>query len=219
MANHLHDFAAVLFDFDGTLADSYEAIAASVNHVRAHYGLPALATDEVKRHVGRGAEYLLTNTVPGGNLHDDLARYRAHHPSVLTKLTYLLPGTAELIPALHGAGKKLGLCSNKPRIFSVALLDHFQLGKYFDAVLGPGDVPLPKPAPDMVRVCLDRLGVPNESAVYVGDMTVDIQTARAAGVEVWAVATGSDDWHTLKDAKPDRLLTSLQEIVAELARM
>ena len=57
---------AVLFDFDGTLGDSYPAITASVNHVREHYGLSKLTTDKVKRNVGRGAEYLLTQTVPGG---------------------------------------------------------------------------------------------------------------------------------------------------------
>ena len=94
MTVKLSHFHAVLFDFDGTLADSYEAITASVNHVREHYGLSKLTTDEVKRHVGRGAEYLLTQTVPGGDLRSDLIRYRQHHPSVLTKLTFLLPGHA-----------------------------------------------------------------------------------------------------------------------------
>jgi phosphoglycolate phosphatase len=216
MTVKLNHFHAVLFDFDGTLADSYEAIAASVNHVREHYGLSKLTTDEVKRSVGRGAEYLLTQTIPGGDLRSDLARYRQHHPSVLTKLTYLLPGTQELIPALKQSGKKLGLCSNKPRLFSVAILKHFDLANQFDAILGPEDVPLPKPAPDMIRVCLERLNVADEQALFVGDMTVDIQTARAAGVRVWAVPTGSEDWQTLKEAKPDRLLNGLQEMVAEI---
>ena len=130
-----------------------------------------------------------------------------------------MPGAAELLAALRRAGKKIGLCSNTPRIFSIAILEHFKLSADFDSVLGPEDVPLPKPAPDMVRVCLERLGVSKESALYVGDMTVDIQTARAAGVPVWIVPTGSDDWQTLKDARPDRLLTDLQEMVAELAQM
>src|SRR5436309_14175845 len=103
----MNTFRAVVFDFDGTLADSYAAIAPSVNHVRGLRGLPALAIDEVKRHVGRGADYLLTHTVPGGNLADDLASYRAHHPGVMLPLTRLLPGAAALVRALHGAGKKV----------------------------------------------------------------------------------------------------------------
>ncbi len=219
MTDTLERYSSVLFDFDGTLADSYAAIAASVNHVRAFHGLPALPLDEVKRNVGRGAEYLLTHTVPGGKLKDDLALYRMHHPSVLATLTHLLPGTAELIPALHRAGKKIALCSNKPRHFSVAILEHFKLASCFSAILGPEDVPLPKPAPDMVRIAIEKLDVECERAIYVGDMTVDIETARAAGVRVWAVPTGSDDWQTLKNAKPDRLLKDLTELVAEVRGM
>jgi len=72
---------AVLFDFDGTLADSYAAIAASVNHVRAHHGLPRLPEREVRRHVGRGPEHLLRQTIPGGDVPSDLDRYIAPaHP-------------------------------------------------------------------------------------------------------------------------------------------
>src|SRR5438309_319911 len=112
MTDTLARYAAVLFDFDGTLADSYAAIAASVNHVRNVRGLPALSVAEVKRHVGRGADYLLTHTVPGGHLADDLAAYRLHHPSVMMALTQFLPGAAALLPALHQRSKKLGLCSN-----------------------------------------------------------------------------------------------------------
>src|SRR6478736_5533671 len=105
--------AAVCFDFDGTLADSYSAIAASVNHVRGRHGLAPLSVEEVKRHVGRGPEHLLTHTVPGANLGPDLACYRAHHPSVMAKLTWLLPGAADLLAFLQGRGIVLGLCSNK----------------------------------------------------------------------------------------------------------
>lgn len=217
MRDPLPEYSAVLFDFDGTLADSYSAIAASVNHVRGLRGLPALSLDEVKRNVGRGAEYLLARTVPGGNLQNDLAAYRAHHPSVIRSQTHLLPGAAELIEALSRAGKKLGLCSNKPRLFSEQIMDHLGLTRYFAAILGPEDVPLPKPAPDMLRRAMERLDVPSDRTLYVGDMTVDIQTARAAGVCVWAVPTGSEERQALEQAKPDRIFANLNEILAELA--
>jgi 2-phosphoglycolate phosphatase len=219
MTDTLGSYAAVLFDFDGTLADSYAAIACSVNHLRSERGMPALSIDEVKRHVGRGPEYLLTHTVPTGDLADDLASYRAHHPSVMLPMTRLLPGAALLLAALHRLGKKIGLCSNKPRLFSQQLLQHLEVAAYFDVVLGPEDVPLPKPAPDMLLRAIQRLGLPSEQVLYVGDMTVDIQTARSAGVRVWAVATGSEDRRALEDAKPDRLLADLQEMVAQIGRM
>jgi 2-phosphoglycolate phosphatase len=217
MTGALRHFAAVIFDFDGTLADSYAAIASSVNHVRAQHGLAALTVDEVKKHVGRGPEYLLEHTVPDCRLREDLLCYRAHHPSVMVGLTRLLPGAAELLAALAKAGKKIGLCSNKPRLFSQELLRHLGMAQYFDVVLGPEDVPSPKPAPDMLLRALQRLALPAAQVLYVGDMTVDIQTARAAGVSVWAVATGSEERLALEQARPDRLLANLQEMVAELA--
>jgi phosphoglycolate phosphatase-like HAD superfamily hydrolase len=86
----------------------------------------------------------------------------------------------------------------------------------FDVVLGPEDVARPKPAPDMLLDALARLGVAGADVLYVGDMTVDVETARAAGVAVWVVPTGSDDIEALRGARPDRLLRDLHELAAAL---
>ncbi|MHB1423165.1 MAG: HAD family hydrolase [Gemmataceae bacterium] len=206
------NYRAVLFDFDGTLGDSYPAIAASVNHVRARYGLPPLPEPEVRRHVGRGAGYLLEHTVPAGSLEANTAAYRAHHPSVLREGTRLMPGAAETLQALHQRGLLLGVCSNKPIDFTRELAAYLGVASFLNVVLGPEDVSCPKPAPDMLRVALARLNVSANEALYVGDMTVDIQTARAAGVSVWVVPTGSDTIETLRQAHPDRLLRDLGEL-------
>jgi phosphoglycolate phosphatase len=207
----------VLFDFDGTLADSYPAITASVNHVRATHGLPPLGEAEVRRHVGRGPVYLLQHTVPCGDTDADLARYRDHHPSVMREGTRLMPGVADALAALKRTGLLLGVCSNKPVAFTRALLAFFGLAGLVDVVLGPEDVLRPKPAPDMLETGLRRLGVAPGEALYVGDMVVDIDTARAAGVRVWVVPTGSDDQATLLAAKPDRLLNGFAQLQTALA--
>lgn len=211
-ANPVQQPRAVLFDFDGTLADSYPAITASVNHVRARHGLPPLGEAEVRRHVGRGPAYLLEHTVPGADLARDLPAYRAHHPTVMRRGTRLLPGAAEALAALKRQGRRAAVCSNKPVAFTRGLLDHLGLMPLLDLVLGPEDVSRPKPAPDMLRVALARLGLGAAEALYVGDMVVDIETARAAGVPVWVVPTGSDDRKALEAAQPDRLLRELGEL-------
>jgi phosphoglycolate phosphatase len=203
---------AVLFDLDGTLVDSYPAITASVNHVRAARGLPPLPVEEVRPHVGRGPNYLLEHTVPGTDLEADFARYRAHHPSVIEAGTRLLPGAVDTLTALKQSGKLLAICSNKPLPFTARLLHVLDLAGLMDAALGPEDVPRPKPAPDMLVAALARLGVSPAEALYVGDMAVDVQTARGAGVTVWVVPTGSDDLETLRAARPDRILRDLAEI-------
>jgi phosphoglycolate phosphatase len=207
---------AVIFDFDGTLADSYPAITASVNHVRASHHLPPLPEEEVRRHVGRGPRYLLEHTVPGGEPEKDLALYRAHHPSVMRSGTRLLPGAAEALAFLHASSRRTAICSNKPKPFTRQLLAHFGLMPLIDAVLGPEDVARPKPAPDMLQAALEALQVRADDALYVGDMTVDIETARAAGVKVWVVPTGSDTRAALATAGPGRILNGLQELPALL---
>jgi|SRR6516165_2442584 phosphoglycolate phosphatase len=212
------NWRAVLFDLDGTLVDSYGAISASVNHVRAASGLAPLPEAEVKRFVGLGPEHLLAHTVPGTNLQDALAGYRAHHATVMLQKTRLLSGAYEVVTGLHRAGMRVAVCSNKLVGFSRALLEHLGLAECVDVVLGPEDVERPKPAPDMLLAALARLKVQTGEALYVGDMVVDIETARGAGVAVWVVATGSEERSRLQEAKPDRLLGELREVLSILAR-
>src|SRR5258707_584149 len=149
---------AVIFDFDGTLADSYSAITASVNHVRAARGLPPLTREQIRPHVGRGLPHLLQHTVPGADLGSDTQFYLSHHPTVLLNGTHLLPGATDVLRTLHERGFKLAICSNKPRAFTLELVHCLGISDYVTAVLGPDDVPNPKPAPDMLLAVLERLG-------------------------------------------------------------
>jgi phosphoglycolate phosphatase len=216
MADDLASVRALLFDFDGTLGDSYAAITASVNHVRAAHGLPPLAEAEVRRHVGRGPVHLLQHTVPGSDPGPDVALYRAHHPSVMRQGTRLLPGAAEAVAAARASGRSVAVCSNKPGRFTKDLLEYLGLAGDIAVVLGPEDVAWPKPAPDMLLEGLRRLNVPAAAALYIGDMAVDVESARAAGVQVWVVATGSDDGAVLVRAGPDCILADLYQLAGLL---
>ncbi len=206
---------AVLFDLDGTLIDSFPAIAASVNHVRSLHDLPPMSVEEVTRHVGRGPTVLLRETVGVGDLRSNVEAYREHHPSVIQSGTRWLPGALEMLQALHAQGIQLGICSNKPIAFTRLILAGYTYQPLFDVVLGPEDAGRHKPAPDILRLAMARLCVTPEETLYVGDMTVDIQTARAAGVRVWVVPTGSDTVEALDAARPDRRVRDLHEL-AEL---
>ncbi len=217
MTKSFASYQAVVFDFDGTLADSFDAIAASVNHVRILRGHSALSVEDVKRHVGHGPEYLLQHTIPNCKLPDDLLAYRVHHPGVMAPMTRLLPGAADLLTGLKKAGKRVGLCSNKPRFFSQQLLVDLNIAALFDVVLGPEDVALPKPSPEMLLRAVEMLALPRDAVLYVGDTTVDIQTARAAGIQVWALPTGSESREILTRANPDRLVASLTDLHAALS--
>ncbi len=207
---------AVLCDFDGTLADSFGAIAASTNHVRRAYGLPDLPETVVRQYVGLGLEYLMANLVPNAPTADAVVRYREHHPTVMLTGTKLMPGVADTLAELHRRGYRLAVCSNKRVEFTRALADHLGLSPYLAAVLGPEDAGgRAKPDPAMLLEALRRLGVSAPEAVYVGDMAVDVQAGRAAGVAVWLVLGGAAGRESAAESKPNRVLGSFAEL-AEL---
>jgi phosphoglycolate phosphatase len=207
---------AVLFDFDGTLADSYAAIAASVNHVRASHGFARLPLEKIRTHVGHGPVYLMERTVGGPDPEADLAMYRAHHPQVMGPLTHLMPGVADMLKTLRSWAIRLGVCSNKPRVFTQQLLVDLGVAEYFEVVVGPEDVEHIKPAPDMIIRALSGLGLSPDEALYVGDMLVDIQTANSARVRVMVVATGSDGEDVLRSGGAEHVLHNLGELPAIL---
>ncbi len=205
---------AVLFDFDGTLADSFDAITASTNHVRDSYGLPPLPEPVVRRYVGFGLTNLLEQLVPGADPAEAAARYREHHAKVMVGGTRLRTGVAETIPILHQRGYRMAVCSNKLVQYTRDLVAAFGLEPYFQAVLGPEDVGgRAKPDPDMLLEGLRRLGVSAAEAVYVGDMAIDVHCARAAGLPVWILPGGATGHEPASEAAPDRILKSFDQIL------
>lgn len=207
---------AALFDFDGTLADSFAAITSSTNHVRVSYGLPPLPEAEVRKFVGYGLAQLLADLVPGAPADEAISRYRRHHEQVMIPETRLMPGVAETIPELARRGLRLGVCSNKRVEFTRKLVRALGLSDYFACVLGPDDVgQRAKPDPAMLLEGLSRLNVSPGESVYVGDMIVDVQTARAAGVPVCLVLHDETGLATPieNEFHADRVLRSFSELL------
>jgi 2-phosphoglycolate phosphatase len=207
--------SVVLFDFDGTLADSFDAITASTNHVRKLYGLEHLPEDLIRRRVGFGLEHLMQDLVPNAPTEEAVTRYREHHAATMLAGTRLMPGVAETLGTLHERGLRLGVCSNKRVEFTRQLVAALGLGRYFGAVLGPDDVEgRAKPDPSMLLEGVRRLeGSPAES-LYVGDMAVDVDAARAGGLPVWLVLGGAAVREDVLQAAPDRVL----EMFADIAK-
>jgi phosphoglycolate phosphatase len=210
---------AVLFDFDGTLADSFVGITASTNHVRTSYGLEPLSEDVVRRYVGFGLPNLMENLVPIAPTDEAVALYRAHHPSVMLSGTTLFPGVADTLAELHRRGYRLAVCSNKLSTFTTQLVGALGVAAHFGAVLGPDDVGVAKPDPAMLLEALRRLEVSREEAVYVGDMAIDVHAGRAAGLPVWLVLGGAAGLESAADAGPDLVLAAFAELFDLLPRV
>ena len=189
---------AVVFDLDGTLVDSYAAIAASLNHARAVHGLPALPLGEVRRAVGHGLESLIARYLGADRVADGVRLFREEYARALDGGTVPCPGALSALAELRARGFRLAVASNKPASFSTRILENLGILPLLEAVLGPEAPLLPKPDPAMLRACLRVLGVEREEALYVGDMVLDAETAARAGVAVLLVQGGSSEASELR---------------------
>ena len=205
----------VLFDVDGTLVDTLVDIAGSVNHALRVLGLPARDLEEVRSFVGKGVEHLMNRSVGEENaalVERALALFREHYDVHCLDHSRLLPGAAECLA--HYAGRDLAVVSNKQERFVRRVLEGLGIDGPFRAVFGGDTLHARKPSPVMVEAALRAFGrAPNEG-VLVGDLPVDVETGRAAGVYTVAVLGGFGTREGLVAASPDLLLDSLRELPA-----
>ncbi len=178
-------FRAVIFDLDGTLLDTLEDLAASVNAALAAFSLPGRTVEEVRRMVGNGLGKLIDRAVPEGTAAETrtavLAAMKAHYAEHAMDRTALYPQAAAALAALKAADIPCAVVSNKAD-FAVQTLHAAFFRGLVAASFGEQAGYARKPDPGLVRLALERLGVPASEAVYVGDSEVDAATAENAGM-------------------------------------
>ncbi len=206
------DIELVIFDLDGTLIDAYPAIIDSFNH--AMRGVAAAERDAgtIRRAVGWGDKELLRPFVPKGDFNRALEMYRRHHTRVLKSKTSLYPGARRALSALKGRGLKLAVASNRPTRFSRLLLRHLDIKGYFDFVLCGDQVDKAKPHPGILLKILEEFGRRPGQALYVGDMGIDIEAGRRAGIPTVVVTTGSTPKKDLRMMKPYKVIENIREL-------
>ncbi len=207
---------AVIFDLDGTLVDAFEGIHESLMHTMRAYGFALHDFPTTKRMVGHGLEELLAKAMSPEVVPDAILTYRAYYKDIAVSSATPLPGATDLLRTLHGRGVKIALASNKPSYFCQQIIDGKGWGPYFNAVLGPDLAGATKPSPIKLQAALKALAVEKEDALYVGDMTVDLEAARAAGVRVVLVTTGSMTRAELLAAGANDVRDGLSDLLAEL---
>jgi len=205
----------ILFDLDGTLVDSYDAIAESLNAARSAFGLSSYTRQEVIKMVGHGLENLMEKALGADRVAEGVRVFRDRYREISLPRTRLLAGVEATLKILQARGYALAVITNKPATFSRKILDHLGVGHLFPVLYGP-DLAPPKPDPEMVSRSLSDLGFSPDEAVVVGDMRVDLDTARNAGIPFYAVATGSDTREELAAAGPDRLLDRFEDLLSLL---
>jgi phosphoglycolate phosphatase len=208
---------AVLFDLDGTLADTLADITSSLNVALAGVGLPPVSQASAAACVGWGVRRLVENAVPaaGPELIDELVtRFRAHYTEHLVVDTRPYPGIPELLDALAGRGLPLGILSNKPdRMTRRIAAEVFGRWRWAEVIGQRDDLPR-KPDPAGALLCAAALGRPHGEIVLVGDTDVDIATAHAAGMVPVAVSWGFRPFAEVAAAGPAAVIGRPAELLA-----
>ncbi|MEO1137012.1 MAG: HAD-IA family hydrolase [Pseudomonadota bacterium] len=180
--------AALIFDLDGTLVDTADDLAASMNHALAGEGLGPVAAQEVRGLVGHGARRMLMRgyelsagrAVSDKELDHTLAHFLSHYRENIAVHSRPFDHAVEMLESFRAAGMRAAICTNKREGNAVQLIEALGLSHLFETIVGGDTASAAKPDPAPVHLCLERTGV--RRAVFLGDSDTDIRAANAANL-------------------------------------
>jgi phosphoglycolate phosphatase len=202
----------IIFDLDGTLIEAYEAIYLGLKEAFQHFGKKIFPFPDLKKYLKVDLEATMSQFFSPEEVLESIPIMRKKYEEVYLDKTRFLDGAREALEILHSKGILLGVASNKLGRFSRGALKHLEVSDYFKSVVGAGDVPRNKPFPDMIHMVLREMGLSPEEVVFVGDTITDIETAKQAGVDAYALPTGFHSKKELSGKKPKRILINLKEL-------
>ncbi|MFA5234133.1 MAG: HAD family hydrolase [Sulfurimonas sp.] len=188
----------ILFDLDGTLIDSTEAILESFHHSFDVHKHDKKKDEDIKALIGYPLDIMYENLGVKKELIGDLiVTYKEHYRDISTQKTTLLKNAEEAI-LLAKEFATLGIVTTKTGLYSRILMEHFGLMKYFDVLIGREDVENPKPHAEPIIKALEGLQTRNKEVWMIGDTKLDLIAAKNANINSIAVLSGYDNLETLK---------------------
>lgn len=209
------NYKLAIFDLDGTILNTLDDLADSLNHALTSVGLPARTLDEVRRFVGNGIRKLVERSVPDGcdgALTDRVFEcFKAYYKDHCAIKTAPYEGIPTLLRTLKGEGMKLAVVSNKAD-FAVRSLCADYFDGSFDYAVGERAGIRRKPAPDSVNEVIAHFAVERSAVVYIGDSEVDVETARNAAIDCIAVDWGFRDAALLRECGAERIVSDAEAL-------
>lgn len=212
----MKQFDTVIFDLDGTLLNTLDDLADSVNFALGQYEFPCRKKDEVRCFVGNGVARLIELSIPDGlnnpNYEKCLLDFRNHYSKNMQNKTRAYKGIIEILEKLSKENYKLAIVSNK---FDSAVkeLNKVYFEEYIKVAIGESANVAKKPAPDTVIKALNELGTTADKALYVGDSEVDVKTAKNSGVKCIGVTWGFRDREILEREGADYIIDKPKELL------
>jgi len=202
----------IVFDLDGTLIESYEAIYLGLKECFQHFRKEIFPFHDLKIYLKPDLESTLSQFFKLEEVLKAVPIMRKRYEEVYLDHTHFLNGAKEVLNILHSDGVVLGVASNKFGRFSRGALTHLGVSDCFKSVVGAGDVPRNKPFPDMIHRAIEEMQLPMEEAIFVGDTLTDIETGKEAGIDTYALPTGFHSKEELSRGTPKRMLRHLREL-------
>jgi len=205
-----------LFDLDGTLLDTLDDLAASVNHVMTLHSFPSHTREEVRNMVGNGIYVLFEKAVPEGRTNPAfdacIREFQSYYAKHMQEKTAPFPGILSLLANLAAENFSLAVVSNK---FDAAVKSLCQdyFSPYIQTAIGEAPGTARKPAPDTVFAVMEQLHVTREQCIYVGDSEVDIATAKNAGIHCISVDWGFKSRAFLARHGASKIVSNIEELM------
>ncbi|NDP65059.1 HAD-IA family hydrolase [Polaromonas sp.] len=218
-------YLLILFDLDGTLVETAPEIADAVNDTLRRFDLPEVTQQQVNDWIGHGTRELLIQALAFSGA-VDVAAVRASDtlPMIAAEfdLNYqrrcgtrsrLYPQVRETLTALRERGVKLAVVTNKEGRYTATVLAAHQLTPLLDRVVSGDTLPTKKPDPAGIESCIKAFGVPPHRVLFVGDSSIDVATARNAGIDVWALPYGYNRGQPIEASAPDRVIADCSALL------
>ena len=208
----------LIFDLDGTIADTLPTIAEAVNMCAKHFGYPEKSSEEVRLAVGNGVGVLLQKTMPKAAMADadkskEIKEYFALcYEQTQAKLDRAYDGMAEAMRELYSKGYILAVLSNKPDKLVKMIINNIFPDGIISESMGQTDLPK-KPDPTVPLLIAKQFCVSPCDTYFIGDSEVDVLTGKNAGMISVAVSWGFRDRKILGNAKPDVLFDTREELL------
>jgi phosphoglycolate phosphatase len=212
-------YRAVLFDLDGTLVDSYSALAEAVNHARRSEGLGELSETRIRDFVGDGVDRLLQRAFERTEVSPEIVdAFESRYDEVCCAESKVLADVNATLDQLAELGVEMAVCTNKPTVFSKKILDFLDLSRHFRAIVGPDLAGARKPDARHLAVTMESVQCDAQQTLFVGDMPIDVRAARNSGIDVAVVPTGSSTREQLVAAEPDHFLERFADLIQIVRR-
>jgi phosphoglycolate phosphatase len=211
--------ALVMFDLDGTLLDTASEIADATNRTLRDYRLPLVSEVQVRDWIGHGTGWLMRTAwtsvagEPSSNEWDQVMTcFIGHYFDCAGSSSRPYSGVVPALAELQRLGIKRAVVTNKESRFTQRILERHGMAGSFDIVISGDTYPVKKPDPAVIYNCLSALGMHAGESLFVGDSSIDVATAKAAGVICWAVPYGYNMGESIESAHPDRIISTLEAV-------